>query len=136
MTALNGVGIEPVLIKGAQSLWTGSPEWRYQIDLDLLIAENEAHSAQEELIKIGYGPDPELPKRDHRHHLEPLFRQDMPACIEIHRRAGNRYAEPLLPTAELLREGRRSEKDGLRVRLLPPHLHMLQALIHPLPRRP
>ncbi len=53
-TALNGAGMTPVLIKGARSLWTGIPDWRYQMDIDLLI--EDAGAAQAVLLEMGYCP--------------------------------------------------------------------------------
>ena len=130
VAALNVEGIEPLLIKGAHSLWTGAPDWRYQIDLDLLVAADEAAAAQAALIALGYEQPPDYPRRDRRHHLDPLLRDDLPGCVEIHRRAGNRYAEPLLPTPELFGESVPSTIEGARARLLPEPLHILQSLIH------
>ena len=71
------------------------------LDLDLLAVGEEADCLQHILMALGYGTHPALAERPNRHHLAPLVRRDTPGPIEIHRRAGNRYAEPLLPTREL-----------------------------------
>lgn len=130
VSVLNGQGIEPILLKGAQSLWTGQPAWRYMRDIDLLVPSDAAHAAQKALVAEGYHPDPDLPHRPHRHHLTPLYNARLSGWMEIHRRGGNRYAERLLPTEELARATTVSSDGGLSVGLLDPAIHLLHALIH------
>ena len=131
VVACNAAGIEPLLIKGARSLWLGAPRWRAMLDLDILAAGGEAERVQALLKTIGYAEPAGLAERPRRHHLSPLVRRDAPGPIEVHRRAGNRYAEPLLPTPELeavaeLRIG----AGGGRARILPAPHHALHALVH------
>jgi hypothetical protein len=128
--ALNAAGIEPLVIKGAQSLLTGEPRWRYLRDIDLVVAGGAAEAAQAALMAKGYRPPQFMPQRSHRHHLAPLVRHDLPGYVEIHRRAGNPYVEALLPTSELLSASERHDADGLRLRLLPAPLGTLYALVH------
>jgi Uncharacterised nucleotidyltransferase len=126
---LNLAGIEPIVIKGAQSLLTGDPPWRYLRDFDLLIPD-KADEAQQELIAMGFGVPEEQAGRGRRHHLPPLVRDDFPAFVEIHRRAGNQYVRTLLPTQELARHSELRAQGDLRYRILPQPLHVLYSLVH------
>jgi hypothetical protein len=130
VAACNAVGIEPLLIKGARSLWLGGPRWRAMLDLDLLAAGAEAERVDEQARAIGYIEPAGLGERPNRHHLAPLARPDALFTIEIHRRGGNRYAEPLLPTAELEAVAETREREGLRARILPAPHHILHGLVH------
>ena len=98
---LNARGIEPMILKGGQSLWTGEPQWRFFRDIDLLVPAGDAATAQAELIAMGFGPSREARERPGHHHLALLYRPDFPAWIEIHRKGGNRYAERFLSTRVL-----------------------------------
>jgi hypothetical protein len=126
---LNRIGIEPIVIKGAQSLLTGEPEWRYLRDFDLLVADRAA-DAQGALLAVGFEvPEAEL-DRGRRHHLPPLVRHDFPGFVEIHRRAGNQYVRSLLATGELVQASLPGTEGGLAYRLLPKPLHVLYGLVH------
>jgi hypothetical protein len=126
---LNRIGVEPIVIKGAQSLLTGEPTWRYLADFDFLIPDR-AEDAQAELLALGFQEAEEQQERRRRHHLPPLVRTDFPGFIEVHRRAGNQYARPLLPTEELAQASVAYAQDGVRFRLLPYPLHVLYGLVH------
>jgi hypothetical protein len=130
VAVLNGLGIRPILLKGARSLWERQPTWRYLRDIDLLVRDDEAPAAQQALIGIGYEPDRGLAVRPDRHHLAPLYKQDFPGWIEIHRSGGNRYAERLIPTSELFAESAVESDEGLHVALLSPTAHLLHAFVH------
>jgi hypothetical protein len=131
VAASNRDGIEPLLIKGARALWLGAPRWRAMLDLDLIAADGDADRLQRVVLALGYGEHPSLAERPNRHHLAPLLRRDTPGTIEIHRRGGNRYAEPLLPTRELILAAElRIRPGGARARVLPAPLHVLHGLVH------
>jgi hypothetical protein len=101
IAALNRNAIEPILLKGAVSLWLEANQWRTMRDLDILVPGPLAIKANAVLKAEGYLPRPDAIDRPNRHHFELLFRSDMPGWVEVHRRAGNRYAEQFLPTAEI-----------------------------------
>jgi hypothetical protein len=126
----NSAGLEPILLKGARSLWTGEPHWRSLRDLDLLLAGEEAIAAQRVLLAAGFHPLPGRRERPRRHHLEPLFRGDLEGWIEVHRRGGNAYCERLLPTRELEESAVRNMDGDMVVRLLSRPAHALHAMIH------
>lgn len=124
---LNRSGIEPIVLKGAQSLLTGEPDWRYLRDFDLLVPDR-AEAAQEELVAMGF-ETPEAERR-RRHHLPPLVRDGFPGFVEIHRRAGNQYVRTLIPTEELVAAGVPGPDGGAKCRLVPEPLHALYGLVH------
>ena len=115
---LNNAGIVPLLLKGSRALWLDRSHWRQMRDLDLLVPEPDFAEAQSALAESGFSPDPEVAERPHRHHAPPLFHEDIPAAIELHRRAGNRYAEQFFPTAEIWSLSNEVQSDGLHVRIL------------------
>jgi hypothetical protein len=101
------------------------------LDLDLLAPGAEADRLQRAVMALGYREHPSLAERPNRHHLAPLLRRDTPGPVEIHRRGGNRYAEPLLPTPELISAAElRVGPGGARARVLPTPLHVLHGLVH------
>ena len=130
LEALNKDRIEPVLIKGARSLWLNITPWRTMRDLDLLVSPDAIDRAQEIVIKLGFVIDPNEALRPNRHHWPPLFRSDLNFYVEMHQRAGNRYAEPFFPTAELIRRSHVEERKGLRARVLPDGDEIWQNLVH------
>ncbi|THD50177.1 MAG: hypothetical protein E7774_00070 [Bradyrhizobium sp.] len=131
VAACNRIGIEPLLIKGARSLWIGGSRWRAMLDLDLLAASPRAEAIQSQLRAIGYVDPSNLHERPAHHHLTPLARRDSPGTIEVHKRGGNRQAEPLITTAELEAAATVWRHDsGARARILPAPLHLLHSLVH------
>ncbi|MGE3293244.1 MAG: nucleotidyltransferase family protein, partial [Geminicoccaceae bacterium] len=84
--ALNGAGIEPILLKGAARLVDGlypDPGWRLMADLDLLVPAEAAEAAWASLVGRGYavvGGD-----RPGSRHLAGLLHPATSAMIEVHR---------------------------------------------------
>lgn len=127
---LNAGGFEPVLLKGARSLWLGVEPQRGMRDFDLLLAGPAAAQANELLKAQGFAPLPNARERPNRHHLDLLFRDDMPGWIEIHRRGGSPYAEPFLPTCEIMAESLLRTCEGARTFVLPNAQHLWHGLVH------
>jgi len=130
VSALNRIGVTPILLKGANSLWDQKPAWRFLRDIDLLVPADRADDAARALHDAGYYPDDARPVRPHHHHLAPLYNEMHNGWVELHRRGGNRYAERLLPTDELTRSSTASTAHGLSVGLLDPVAQVLHALVH------
>ena len=127
---LNRAGIEPILIKGAQSLVTGEPPWRHLRDFDFLVP-GKAQEAQAELIAMGFSVlQTDAAERLRRHHLPPLVRDDFPGLVEVHRRGGNHYFRNHFRTRELASESELRVSGTGRYRLLPQPIHVLYSLIH------
>lgn len=130
VAALNGIGVKPVLLKGANSLWDQRPAWRFLRDIDLLVPADRIADAAQALRNAGYFPDAARPVRPHHHHLAPLYNEEHNGWVELHRRGGNRYAERLLPTDELIASSTAATANGFSVRLLDPVMQVLHAVVH------
>lgn len=133
---LNGVGIEPVLLKGAIRLVDDlypDPGWRMLGDIDLLVPPERRAAAQAALAAGGYalaagGRDGEPSYAGH-HHAPPLRRDDRPAPVEIHSALfPSRGQRRLLPAGLMLAMARPVTVDGARARL-PCVAHQLVHLI-------
>ncbi len=90
-TLLNGIGVEPVLLKGAIRLVDGlypDPGWRMMGDLDLLVPQARRVEALTALRRAGYASVPANRQvdssYDRHHHCPPLVRPDRPAPVELH----------------------------------------------------
>ncbi|MGB3643900.1 MAG: nucleotidyltransferase family protein [Mesorhizobium sp.] len=127
---LNAGGFEPILLKGARSLWLGVEPDRSMRDFDVLLPGAASKAANDLLKAQGFAPLPGAPERPNRHHLDLLFRDDMPGWIEIHRRGGNPYAEPFLPTREIVAASLLQTCEGARAFVLPDAAHSWHGLIH------
>jgi hypothetical protein len=130
ITILSGLAIQPTLIKGAHCLWAETDCWRTMRDLDILVPGARAREANEALMAEGYLPLPDAVHRPNRHHLDLLFRHDLPGWVEIHRRAGNPYAEQFLRTAEIAARSVLMEHPAGRARILPAAVHIWHSLVH------
>ncbi len=125
---LNGIGIEPVLLKGAISLWTGEPGWRQLRDLDILVTPEQSKAAFQALVDNGFSLV-EKPVTT-PYHLAGLRRHDIPGWIEFHFGASSIHGEEHLPTAELRAATTFSEQNGVRAGFYPLPLQILHGLIH------
>lgn len=130
VAALNGEGIVPVVLKGGRSLVVGQPDWRQLRDIDLLVEPRVAAKAQNLLRGLGYNGAERPRSRLVHHHLEELYRENMPGWIEIHRRGGPSRVEQFLPTEELLSSAEPVVVANARLGILPPHLDVLHGMIH------
>lgn len=129
--ALNGRGIIPLVLKGGRSLLVGHPDWRQLRDIDLLVEPRLAGKAQDLVRALGYRGAERPRSRLVHHHLEELYRDDLPGWIEIHRRGGPSRVEQFLPTRELLGAAETVVLNGgVRLAILPPHLDVLHGVIH------
>ena len=127
---LNGAGYEPILMKGARSLWLGVEPWRSMRDFDLLLPGDAARDANALLKREGYAPAPGAVERPNRHHFDLLFRDDLPGWVEIHRRAGNPYAEQFLRTRELAARCETLRGPDGVVRIMTASDHLWHGLVH------
>ena len=89
--ALNAVGIEPVLLKGAALATTVYAAWedRPMRDVDLLVREDQLAAARDAVLAHGWAPHPAVPgdrAYASHHHLTPFVAADGGAAhVEIHR---------------------------------------------------
>ena len=132
--ALNAIGIEPVLLKGAAHLVLDiyvDPSVRIMSDIDLLFEPCQVDEAYSCLVKLGYKHD-DMSLDDYginHHHLPPLFRPEDYATLEIHRNLMEGYAE-ILSTSEVLKFAVPIELNGLSMKMLSPTHRILHNIIH------
>ncbi len=137
ISLLNGVGIDPIPLKGVAYLLAGvydDPAERFLSDLDLLIPESQFPSALAALSDAGYNPlyceiDPIV---DLRHHAPPMVRQGhMP--VELHRSIGLGLPSRILPSSEIIASSQLFTVPGhpnLRVRLPSPEHLVIHLIVH------
>jgi Uncharacterised nucleotidyltransferase len=118
--SLNGIGIEPVLLKGAIRLVDGlyrDPGWRFMRDLDLLVARDRLSDAVARLGAIGYSFTDKAAGWPEQHkHLPPLACEGEAAVVEIHADLLPDWQE-LCPGEQVLARSRPVDLDGARVRV-------------------
>jgi len=128
--ALNAVGIEPILMKGARSLASGQPAWRSMRDLDLLVPGDAAERAQGIALSLGYQRSTGATEKAGKHHFQPLFRDDLPGWLEIHRKAAPYRAEGFVPTSLLASTSVPITLGEARARAFDGPGHTLHAIVH------
>jgi hypothetical protein len=127
---LNGVGIEPVALKGAAFLLAGiypKPGCRYLCDLDLLVPHSDLRAAAEALELDGYRQDARDAMARFRHHYPQLQRPCTDgfgsAPVELHHSLGHGVSRKILSGEEMLRGSAVAEWNGVRIRVpSPEHL--------------
>ncbi|GMO21811.1 nucleotidyltransferase family protein [Bradyrhizobium sp. TM233] len=89
VVAMNGLGITPIMLKGASTLATAPEERRgvrLMSDLDIMVMPDEARMAVSALCGIGYAIDYETPPESQRWHVELNRSQDV-GTIDLQRAA-------------------------------------------------
>jgi hypothetical protein len=129
--ALNGEGINPVLLKGAVHLTMPQSEWheaRTMRDLDILVRPSEAQKANQILLSLGYRSDDDPPPLDR--HLPELRLPGHAGTVEIHTEALSFNARFALSTEELWRQTVTRKLDGAAFLTPAPEWHLLHGLLH------
>jgi hypothetical protein len=130
-TALNGVGIVPVLLKGAVHLTADQIDWqeaRAMRDLDILVRASEAEAAGLVLTSLGYGQDPDPPPLDR--HLPEFWLPEGAGTVEIHTEALSFPARHALTTEEVFSRAVMQKFAGTTIRVLPSEWHLLHGMLH------
>jgi hypothetical protein len=138
VTLLNGIGIQPVLLKGLAYLKTNvyeDPADRYLGDIDLLVPQEQQQAAVNTLIQNGWVADTLDPFRNFRQH-SPALRRGSAVLIELHHSVGTGVCERVLPAREVIERSSAVDLDGLCVRVPAPedllaHLIMHSQMQHP-----
>lgn len=138
VTLLNGIGVEPVLLKGAIRLVDGlypDPGRRMMHDLDLLVPPDRRVDAMGTLQRAGYATAAAYrhmePSYDHHHHGPPLVRPDRPAPVEIHSELFvTRRQQLLLPAGAMLAAAVPIEVGDGRARLPDPAHQLIHLIGH------
>ena len=131
LQALDEVGIEPVLLKGAVRLMDGlyrDPGVRLMADLDLLAPEGRAEEAQRRLVGLGYTE--QLNGPPHHHHLPSLIHVSTGVQIEIHHRVLLEPVGALLGMKEIYDSARLLDVAGRRVLVPDPINQLLHMILH------
>ncbi|MCR9195353.1 MAG: nucleotidyltransferase family protein [Hyphomonas sp.] len=126
--ALNAAGIVPLIIKGAVSLLTGEPSWRFQRDLDFAIDPAEAEPTMAILRRLDFQSIKTMSSR--HHHLDAMARGDPPVIVEPHLRINGPRAARFFASVPMVESAVHTEFDGLAVRLLRPEHALLHGLVH------
>ena len=141
--ALNAVGVVPLLLKGAATLFFNihdDPGSRIMLDLDLLVPEPLTSSCWHTFRDLGYQPSncggdsnnaggAEI-DYDHHHHLQPLHRSGDYAAVEIHRAPLPPSRVHLLPSEQLFRNATLIEADGAKFLIPAPTDAVMHAFVH------
>jgi hypothetical protein len=116
---LNGIDIEPLLLKGAIRLVDGlypNPGWRFMRDLDILVPRDRLRQAVACLAALGYrSPRDATEMLPDCKHLPPLCRDGAVAVLEIH--ADLLDLRDVCPAEHVLARARPVDLDGARVRV-------------------
>jgi hypothetical protein len=135
--ALNKVGIEPVVLKGAAYLVSGiypNLSTRYLADLDLLLDESHFPAALEIFRSQGYFCEVAHPVETLIGNAYPPLCRAHSVEIDLHRSLCMGVRKSLLPTSEVLSKSLLKQVDGVRFRIpSPEHLaihHIVHSQIH------
>lgn len=131
--ALNGVGIAPVLLKGAVSLFTDAyddPGSRVMRDLDILVPAKDAQQCWNLLRSLGYAPIESDHGFSHHHHLHPLERPGECAAVELHLDVTVGEAKQILPTERIWAHCRPVRDSGLEMYVADPTSRVMHCLLH------
>ncbi len=134
VSRLNEVGVEPVLLKGAASLFAdkdvdlGS---RIMVDIDLLIRHEDAKTAVDSLLAAGFEiAVDEMEVYDHCQHLPPLVHPSVPVPVELHTELLSLMESQVLKGSQAFKNSKAGADEGLRFRLLSPSDSILYTLLH------
>ncbi|WP_237215764.1 nucleotidyltransferase family protein [Falsiroseomonas oryziterrae] len=114
IAALNGAGLEPVMLKGAAILLEGGHAARGRMigDIDLLVPTAREDEALAALGAAGFRPISEYPPSSHS--IADLDRPGGHACLDLHRDLLDPPFRHLLPAADVLARAVPRKADGLR----------------------
>ena len=132
---LNGLGIEPLLLKGGIALladqYPGAGD-RVLGDLDFIVPASQFEAVYAALEEIGYatGPIPAWQDQSLHHHGWPLFHPTLPVKLEVHRRIllNERDSDRLM--AQVCRETVMLPGNGSRVQIPDPASRLLHNFVH------
>src|SRR5262249_44419121 len=124
VAACNGIGVEPVLLKGAARLVEGtypSPSLRLLGDLDVLIPRGRTGDVLAALHDIGFHPDlNDAPMPEAHHHLPMLHDRERGGGVELHTDVSGARSRGIIATDWFLAGTRPGKFRDLNVRLPDP----------------
>jgi hypothetical protein len=139
-TALRGVGVQPVLLKGAAALAQGlyrAPGVRLMVDIDVLVDGAKMQQSRHALSRCGYSQRQPRERRrfvhdiaserphdlapvHEPHHESPFFHEDTGIPVELHRALSFPAFAALLPAHDALRRATPVSADGMEFSVLAP----------------
>lgn len=128
VTALNGRGLDPIIIKGGLHLFEAEPEeigTRVMGDLDIIVSASELETAIEGLLEIGFEPDEA--EESWTYHYRPLVRAGS-VPIDVHQHVGEQKS--ILPQQEAARAAVPVDAGDLRLRALEPAHRVFHNIFH------
>ncbi|HQT64793.1 MAG: hypothetical protein B7Z75_06505 [Acidocella sp. 20-57-95] len=133
ISALNQVGITPLLLKGARYLLAPETSWeaaRPMRDMDLLIPPTHAAAAVTALVNIGYIANE--PTNLRSHHLPELHKPGRHGMIELHTEPLALLSLNLMPTEFVWQVAEPAAMPSAReaALVLPPIWQALHAMLH------
>lgn len=132
--AFNGIGVEPLLLKGSLSLLPDQPPEiaaRLMGDLDLLVPIDRLADCRDALFSLGYRATSKEDRPIH-HHAPPLVHADHGVKFELHRAVLGRSLDAVLPADEMWRDCRRVALEGASARAPSPTHQALHNALHTL----
>ena len=126
--ALNRAGVQPLVLKGSMSLISGSPEWRFQRDIDFAVEPAVADAVLAALRACGFRVREDMEQRPH--HLKPMQRDDIPGLLEPHIRLAGDRARAVLPDDVLMGAVRECRWRGVRYKAMSNSGFLLHGLAH------
>jgi hypothetical protein len=131
VAALNAIGVEPVLLKGAARLAEcnyPAPGMRFLGDLDVLIPAERSSDAVAALQAIGFRPNADDPL--HYHHLPMLQDRETGGGVELHTHLVGVKSLDVVPTAWFYTGTRPCAFGDLRIRLAEPTRNVGHLIAH------
>ena len=121
--ALNSIGVEPLLLKGAGMLFTDlrdDPGSRMMIDLDVAVTPESLGDARNCIENMGYRVESPGETPEGHIHLDPLVHPDERAAIELHFGLHGLSRPAWTDELEAWEQSLIIQLDGFRFRILSP----------------
>jgi hypothetical protein len=145
--ALQAIGAQPVLLKGAAALSQGlypSRGMRLMSDIDVLIADTKMRESTDTLGKLGYRVRKrrpivrDVPKEDARdvtaspepYHDNPLIHEHTGIRVELHRALSGPQFTALLPARDAIRRATPISANGMTFSVLAPTDRIVHDVMH------
>jgi hypothetical protein len=129
--AMNGIDIEPTLLKGVAHLVGGlypDPAARLMSDLDLLIPKERAPEAVAAMESIGYYVDQVIGET--HHHLPLMRHRETNLAIELHTRLRNQFTDSILPGSWVRERSQTIAFRGVQARMPEPTILVAHNVVH------
>lgn len=135
--ALEGTGIEPVLLKGAayQKAGERAGQYRRSSDLDILVTKSELKPLEQALRRAGFedhiatmNPYDQAYYRNYMHELPPLIHKDRRTLIDVHHALTPITARVRENTGEMIKKS--VQVENMPLRIFAPKDRFLHAALH------